>query len=100
LWHNSDQLNRERKSSEWQRECNFGESVTCFFKGDKRRPRDVFLDIVMFGCDAWNCGSHVSVLRQISLRTSLKQEGWQKDIGKNVIIKGVIEIMEMSFWSS
>lgn len=30
-----------------------------FLETDQRRPRNVFLDIV-FGCDAWNCGSHLN----------------------------------------
>lgn len=57
--------------------CKFGGSVPSFLKGDQRRPHNDSLDTVMFGCNGWNCGSHFTIMRDISLRTSFKQDRWQ-----------------------
>lgn len=49
-------------------ECNVGGSVTRFFQGEQIRSRDFFffLDSVIFGYDAWNCGGHLTIPRALA----------------------------------
>lgn len=73
-------------------ECNVGGSVTRFFQGEQIRSRDFFFSgqchIWIWCLELW-WPSYYS--KGISLRTSLKQEGWQNRYWKNAILKGVVD---------
>lgn len=93
LLHNSGQLNGEGKSSEWQRRMQrWGKCYTLFSRRTNKVKGFFFFSgqchIWIWCLELW-WPSYYS--KGISLRTSLKQEGWQNRYWKNAILKGVVD---------